>query len=417
MRLRRMVGAALLIAAGAAVPAAAQTLDAEPVDVAGNRPQPAYDPIGITLGSIMIRPTLTVAPDFSSNVFAEADDPRSDLSITATPAISASMVEPRANLRLYGEAKFRRYKRYSSQDDEQFRVEASGSTELASDFSLGASLSWSDSTAGRGTVENDLSVGAPLKVNAFRTRVTLRKNFNRLYAVTTFSAAKSTYDDVELGNGLILDQGFRNSRRTGGTLNLGYEISPLLSLETRAAYDSYRYNDPRPLSNRDADGYSVSAGLRYEITQLLIAEFSAGLRKHKFNNPLFADIKGVALSGRLRWYPTPLIGVRADLSQSTTTSTLDQVSAVTVTDFRLGADYEFRRNLLLTLETGATLEDYGEIGAKTKRISLTGRMEWKANRWFRLGAFASFNTRFGSDSSLIRDYSSMQTGVRMTFAL
>lgn len=418
LRRRLLAGAmAALCLAGIAQPARSQTLDSEPNDVAGNRPQPAYDPIGIRAGKLMIRPSLTVSPDFTSNLFTTADDTKSDASVSIVPAIAAAISEPGANFALYGEARFRRYATYASQDDEQFRIDASGSTELPSGFVLNAGIGWADTTAGRGTVANDLTVGDPLKMRELRSRVSLRKTFNRLYASIGLSATRSTYEDVDLDDGSTIDQSFRNSRRSGGTFTLGYEVSPLLALQTRATYDVYRYNDPRPFTNRDAEGYSIGIGLRYQITQLLTAEFNAGLRQHKFDNPLFAKIKGVALFGRLRWYPTPLISVRADLAQSTSTSTLDQVSAVTVTDLTLGADYEFRRNVLVTAETALAFEDYGQIGLQAKRLSLTARVEWKANRRLRVGGYATLNGRFGSGAGPIRDYSAAQTGVRMTLAL
>lgn len=414
---RYLIAIAVLGVGCSAQTALAQTLDIEPTDVAGNRPQPAYDPVGIRAGKLMIRPNLTISPDFSSNLFTTADDPRSDVSVSVVPAISAAIAEPGANFFLYGEARFRRYATYGSQNDEQYRIDASGSTELPSGFVLNAGVGWADTTAARGTVENDLSIGDPLKMRELRSRLSVRKSFNRLYASVGFSASRSTYEDVQLEDGSFIDQSFRNGRRTGGTVTLGYEVSPLLALETRATYDVYCYEDPRPLLDRDAESYAIGVGLRYQITQLLTAEFNAGIRQHRFDNPLFAKIKGVALFGRLRWYPTPLISVRGDLSQSTTTSTLDQVSAVTVTDFSLGADYEFRRNILVTAESALTFEDYGQIGLEAKRLSLTGRVEWKVNRWPRLGGYATFNNRFGSGSGLIRDYSAVQTGVRMTLAL
>lgn len=416
---RRLVAAlvAALSLSGGIQPACGQTLDSEPSDVAGNRPQPGYDPVGIRAGKLMIRPSLTISPDFSSNVFTTADDPRSDASVSIVPTITAALTEPGANFSLYGEARIRRYATYSTQDDEQFRIDAGGSTELPSGFFLSAGVGWADTTAARGTVANDLSIGDPLKMRELRSRISLRRSFNRLYASIGLSAARSTYEDIDLDDGSVIDQSFRNGHRSGGTVTLGYEVSPLLALETRATYDVYRYSDVRPLFIRDAEAYSIGIGLRYQITQLFTAEFNAGLRQHKFDNPLFATIKGVALFGRLRWYPTPLISVRADLAQSTSTSTLDQVSAVTVTDFTLGADYEFRRNVLVTAETALAFEDYGQIGLQAKRLSFTSRVEWKVNRWLRAGGYATLNSRFGSGSGPIRDYSSVQTGVRTTLAL
>lgn len=389
----------------------------EPDDVAGTRVQPDYDAAGISLGSILLKPTLAIAPDFNSNIFAEETDAERDISVSITPALTASLNKPGQNISLYGEVKARRYLKFEGQNDEQYRVEARAFQELPSNISVSTNIGFAETTAARGTFENDLQVGDPLRQRDFRTSAGVTKWFNRLKVDGTFSASRFEFSDVDLGGGIAVDQSFRNGSRVGGTFGLGYEVSPLLTFQIRGGYDEYDYNEVRSLFDRDAKSYLGTVGVRYEITRLLIAQFDAGLREYKFKNPAFADIRGLSLSGRLRWYPTPLISVKMDLNQSTTTSAFDSVSAVTVTDFKLSADYEYRRNIILTGQAQAALEEYGGIGANAKRYSLTARATWKLNRRLAVSGFAGLNGRTLSGSPLIPSYTAAQTGVSFRLAI
>jgi len=396
---------------------AQQSILTEPADVAGNRPQPDYEPMGLKVGSLRLRPTLSISPVFNSNVFTQENYPESDASLTITPAITATLRNPGQTFAARAQMKARRYASFNGQNDEQYRLEASGFAELPDSITLTTNVGWSESTASRGSFENDLQIGAPLKKRDFNSSVFLKQQFNRLSIDGTITASKFSYDDVRLNSGVTIDQSFRDGHRVGGRVGIAYGVSPLLSLLVKGSYDSFDYNEPRPLFNRDADGYSLTAGMRYELTRLLVAEIDVGLRRHKFKNAAFPDIEGLALSANLRWYPTPLVSVRTDLGQSTTTSSFDAVSAVTVTNFKLGSDYEYRRNIILSGELQGTLEEYQGINADAKRISITGRADWKLNRLLALRGHCTFDVRADSGSPLVPSYNALKAGISVVLAI
>ncbi|MEH6756667.1 MAG: outer membrane beta-barrel protein [Parasphingorhabdus sp.] len=396
---------------------AQQSILTEPEDVAGNRSQPDYDPMGIKLGSFVLRPTLSISPDFNSNIFTQKDDAKSDASVTITPTITAALKRPGQSFAVTGRMKARRYANFNGQNYEEYRLDTSGFAELPEAITLAANVGWSESTTSRGSFENDLQIGSPLKKRDFSSSLFLKKRFNRLSIDGAFTASKFTYGDVRLDSGVVIDQGFRDGHRIGGRVGAAFGISPLLSFQVKGSYDSFDYNEPRALFDRDAHSYSLTAGLRYELTRLLVAEINAGLRRHKFKNSTFPDIEGLALSAQLRWYPTPLVSVRMDLDQSTTTSSFDSVSAVTVTNFKLGADYEYRRNVVLSAEIQGSLEEYQGIEAAAKRVSITGRAEWKLNRRFSLRGYSSFDIRTGSGSPLVPSYNAFKAGGSVVLAI
>jgi hypothetical protein len=389
----------------------------EPDDVAGNRVQPEYDSLGISLGSVTLKPTLAVTPVFNSNVFAAQSAKQSDATLSVTPALSASLKKQGQAISIYAEMKVRRNIQFNDQNDEQYRIEANVFRELPSSMTVAANFGWAETTAARGTFENDLQIGGPIKQHDFRTQFALSKRFNRVSIDGSVNVSRFTFGDVDLGSGGTVDQSFRNGRRVGGKFGISYELSPLMAIRINSSHDVYDYHETRPLLDRDAKAYSATLGVRYEVTRLLTAQFDAGLRAYKFKNPLYSNIHGLALSARFRWYPTQLVSVRIDLGQSTTTSAFDSVSAVTVTDFKLACDYEYRRNIVLTGEAQVTLEEYGGLGANAKRVALVTRANWKLARWLSMSGYASFNTRMRSGFALIPAYTAVQTGVGFRFAL
>lgn len=390
----------VVTAVGCPDAAYAQGLGADaPPDAAGTRPQPGYDALGIIAGNFILYPTLSATTSLDSNVYARSRNRQSDASITVTPALSVRNGDPGRSLAVIADARFRRYAKLNRLDDDQYRVEASGRYEIGADTVISTRLGWSLSSISRGTFENDLQVGGPLQQESIKSDISAQHRFNRLTARIGFSGEKFHFDDVRLDDGSRVDQSFRNGRRVGASLGLSYQLSARVAAQVQGRFDSYDYADPRPLSYRDAKAYSITAGGRYEVTRLLLLEMGAGIRKHNFDNPLFEDVSGVALSGRLRWYPSPLLSVRFDLSQTASTSSSALVSAVNATSARIDADYEFKRNVLISAGVEVSHEDYGNLRSTSNLVSFDGRVSWRPNRWLRVTPSMRYEMRRGSSSA------------------
>ncbi len=388
----------------------------EPVDTAGNRPQPAYDAVGIRLGSIRVLPTLGLTGSWDSNVLARSEDAVSDFSATLVPAVRAEWNTPRRQLSLDGEIRLRRYAELHRQNDEQYRAQAAARFEISGNTSISANLGWADVTATRGTFENGFQIGDPLRMRELNGNLSVRQRFNRLTLVANAAASRFRYGDVRLDDGTLIDQSFRNGHQIGGSVLARYEVGPRLSLVSRVTANKFDYSDPSPLTNRDATAYSVTGGISYELTQLLEAEVDAGIQKHNFRNPAFGDISGLALNARLRWYPTPLLSVRFDVSQRTTTSSFNATSAVVVTSGRLSADYELRRNLLLSADVNYSHEKYGAGNNVSGLLTLSGQAAWKANRWLRVTGRASYDRRGSNSDVTVPEFDALRFMLTLTVA-
>lgn len=385
-------------------------------DVAGNRPQPAYDAGGISVSGIRVFPSLAITSAADSNVLTRSTGEQSDIATTIAPNVRAVWERPDSQISLSGDMRIRRYFSLTRQNDEQYGVEASANYQPTGSTRLSSSMAWSRNTATRGTFENGLQVGGPLIQTQFSSRFGIAQQFNRLAVTANLSGERFEFDEVVLDDGTTIDQRFRNGRKLGGSLGLSFEVGPRLSLVAQGNVDKFQYNDNRLAFDRDATGFGATGGLRYEVTRLLLAEAGIGFRKHRFQNPAFSDISGVGLNGRLRWYPTRLISVRFDLSQSTTTSSFDAVSAVNVTTAKLNADYELRRNILITGNLDYSYEDYGTVGGKSQLVTATGQVSWKVNRWMRMSGRVSYDRRFSSGGSIAPTFQTLRGLLTVTFA-
>lgn len=409
---RRLLGPLAAFALSAFAPAyvahAQDIPGAEPPDVAGSRPQLDYDATGLLLGDLRVFPTLGVSNTFDSNVFARPAGLQSDLSITLVPSMRAEWSRSGLQASLAGEVRVRRYLELTQQNDEQYRIEARGSLEVSESTRLSAEAGWTRSTVGRGTFENGLQVGDPLRQERLWAQATAQHRFNRLSFTGRVSVEEFQFDDVVLDDGTIVDQSFRNGRRLGGVLGGAFEIGPRLSIVAQGTLDRYEYQGTQPLFERDASGYTATAGIRYELTRLLVAEVGAGIRKHDFDDPALPDISGLAPNIQVSWYPTALLSLQLDVSRSTSTSAFDSIAAVVVTSARLSADYELLRNLVLTVEADLSTEDYGTGNGTSRLVSSRGQAVWKPNRLLRLTGSVGYDRRFGTSAAFNSEFGALR---------
>lgn len=373
----------------------AQELDfQEPQDVAGNRPQPSYDAQGIRLsGDIFAYPVFGTVAEYQSNVYSRSQDAVGDISFTAVPSLVIQQNRPESRFRIAGDARIRRYATYTSENDEQYSGLGSFALDRAGGVGVSGDLGYRRFTAQRGTVLNSFQTGKPLQARELFSHLELHKEFNRLRVTAKGEFSRTRFDDLDMGNGARIDQTFRDQRRLGGDVEVRYNLSPRFGLAATGGITDDKFTDPNPLSNRNATGKRALAGVRYELTRLVEVSFDAGYRSYEFRNRLYPDSKGLALHGRVRWYPDELVSVRADLTQDNQTSNFGNVSTVAVTRLDLSTDYEYRRNIVFTLRASGSRERYEGVRQTAFSYWGTGAVTWKANRWLNVTGSLGYEGR------------------------
>ena len=390
----------LALAGGlAALPAVAgaQTLTPpihEPDDVAGNRKIAGYASIGYELAGLDVFPELVFAARGDSNVFADDTRRRSDIALSLAPKNTARRLTRSRRTTLEADARISRFGSLASQDSNEFAASASYTRFAGAGDSITASTSYRREVVQRGTAENDLPFGDPLIRRAIQAAMQGHKRFNRLAIDGAARFVRMRYEEARLGNGLAIDQSFRNGERYAAQLTASYELSGRTTLFAGGSYDHFDYRMSPALTNRDADAWSAAAGISYEVSRVLIVQLALGERQYDFVDPALGQFSGLSIAGQLRYFPTRLLSIRGSIEQTSTTSPYDLVGAVTLTTARIEGEYEMRRALSWVGKVQFTAEDYGPKDYSARILSISAGPRWRLNRWLSADATLGHDRRF-----------------------
>lgn len=400
-------------------PAGAQTIAPlihEPDDVPGRRVLPEYAAIGYDLAGFDIFPTVTFGAHADDNVFTRSSLKSSDVAFYAEPHIRAVRQDSIQNIALEGSARGSTYLKLTEQDSAEYRLEATYTRGTMGPNSVAADIGYRRETIQRGTVENDLAGGGPLMRRVLHASLTGRKRFNQLSLDVQALLVRQRYEAISDGLNGILDQRFRNVDRIGVHGVLTYEASPRAAIVGSLDYDRFDYAFSPILGDRDARNWSATLGMRYEISRILYAQFSAGYRHYDFKKPGLTTINGPAVVGHLRYFPTRLIAIRGTVEQYNTTSPYDLVGAVTLTTARIEAEYEMRRNLSWLGSAKVSFEDYGQQPYSARRFEITGGPRVRLSRWLSANASVGFSRRYVNGAAPFEPYSQLYALLAVTFA-
>lgn len=402
-----------------AFPVLAQTIGPlirEPDDVPGRRVIPEYTAIGYDMAGFDVLPTVTFGARFDDNIFSRTTVKESDIILQAEPKLHISRENRVNNIILDASARTSTYLKLTDQDSTEYRFEATYVHGTSTPDSITINTGYRREAIQRGTVENDLVGGEPLMRRILHGSLTGRKQFNRLAIDGQVLIVRQRHESTDDTLGGVLDQRFRNVTRYGLHSVVAYDVSGKTAAFASVEYDRFDYADRSLPITRDASSWSGTIGIRYEVTRLLYAQLGLGYRTYDFKDPQFPAIKGLAVSGHLRYFPSRLLAIRAIIEQTNTTSPYDLIGAVTLTTAKIETEYEMRRNLSWLASARVTFEDYGDADYSARRIEFNAGPRLRLNRWLSADANVGYAHRFVDGAAPFEPYSQFYGMVSLTFA-
>ena len=350
-----------------AATAFAQPADEGPVGVA-DRARPQYDPIGEKLGALLIHPQIRASVEHTDNVFATENNKQADTFVQVSPKVTVETNWPRHMLSASAQGQFSRYDEFKSEDTDAWSVSAAGRLDVTRDFNLKFNVGHDDQVEGRTTAVYVLTPLEPVTFTRDTASVGFSKTFNKLRASGSVSIASYDYDDTRDIIGDILDQSYRNRDETQARLRLAYAVSPKSAFFVEGAVIKHNYDTPAIIGgSRNSKGYSMLVGVEGELTRLVHGEASIGLVHYDFANPAYSDVDNFNYKVQLEWYPTELLTVGLTGTQALYDTPLPITPGYIYQSLKLNADYELRRNLILSGSLQAAKEDYQGIPRTDKR--------------------------------------------------
>jgi hypothetical protein len=357
----------------------------KPPDAPLRRPLPPntdpYEPVGVRVGSFLLRPAIEVGYGADSNPNRTPDGPRSNFTqILPEAQIKSewSRHELGANLRgsYYAYDTLPSANRPAADSKVFGRLDATRDLRFEGEgrFLLGTDNPGSPNLqAGLAELPIFTTWGATLGV---------AQRFNHLDLSVKGSIDRTDYEDSKLTDGSTVSNQDRNFYQYRVQGRASYEFTPGFKPFVEIDADKRKHDAPCECDDidRSSHAFTPKVGVTFELPRRLIGEVSAGYTTRDYVNPNLETLRGWVLDSSLVWIATGLTTVTFNASSRVEETTLAGVSGALRRDVGLTVDHAFRRWLVGTVKLGYGQDDYVGGDRLDNRTSLAAIITYKYSR-------------------------------------
>jgi hypothetical protein len=405
---RLMLSASLMALAAAGLPTiAAQAQGASSASnknvAVMDRVRPDYEPKGINAGGFMLRPSLEVVAEQTDNVFATQRNERDDLILSLRPRIDVESNWTRHAFRGSIGADTNSHQDFDSEDRTNFDVGGDLRLEIQRDSEIRLRGRFDRITDPR-TALDSRNIGAePVQYDRTSAGVSVGHTFNRLRVIGSVDFNQLEYENLRDTTGAVLNQQQRNRDEFAYGVRAEYALSPDTRLVGEAELNKRDYDlqPPRVLETRDSEGQEYRVGVSSDFAQVWRGEVTVGYFEQKYDSARIGDVNGLALRGRLQWFPTQLTTVSFTGDRGSQETDIGQVGAAIATSFGAGVDHELRRNIIVSGAVRTERLDFQGVDREDEGFSVRLGGEYLLNR--NVGVFGGYRYTDVESTGALRD--------------
>jgi hypothetical protein len=376
-----------------------------------NRQQPGYEPVGIRSGSWLFSPALISGGFFDSNVFSSNTNKRSDLAAVFEPSLRANTLWDRHGIDLRLDAQSTVYNQNPGLDQTNASLKGNAWFDIAHDMAVLTNFQAAHLNESVGTLSSPANAVQPTPYDLLSGDVSLRKEFNRLTTSIGFRTDSYTYGSTRAQNGTIIDQSSRDGQIYSVHSRIDYAFS-----QTFGWFTSVEGNERNirgvPGQPLDSQGYRALSGVTVAMSNLLTGEFGAGYVQQRFVDPTIGTIEGPSYRARLTWRPTRLLDVHFNAEQLVTETADTSSVGVFANALQLGADYELRRNVIVSVAGGYETDSFFGQLRKDHVTTTDASIKYLLNRYGAISLYHRYTNR-NSDIPAF-SYDKHQVGINVT---
>ena len=364
------------------------------------RYQPAFDPEPLRLGAFIMNGGAELGLTGTSNATGSVDMEESDLILRYGGDVRGRSDWSNHEVGFELSAYRNDYQDLSNESFNNLLARSSGRLDVSRNLAIGGAVFVNQSAEPRFDPSNTGSLTEPIEYQ--RTGAELFANYrnDRVGWITRAFVTGFDYDDSTRSDGTPEDQDFRDRTTYSGSTRLSYAVSPNLAVFGQGTVTERNYYRLTGTDSRDSSGYTIDAGVDFELTALVRGEIAVGYLNEEKDSDAFDDVSGLAVDGRMSWFPSRLTTVGFDAGRRVVdTGVLESPSALQTS---LGAriDHELRRSIILSAYGDYEDNDYQEID-RVDDISTFGiEGTYKMNRRVHFSAFARTSNRDSSGAAI-----------------
>lgn len=348
-----------------------------------------YAPLGIRLGSITLRPSVTNSVGYDTN------PQRTSASGTKGSGFSRheGELEIQSDWNVHelrgkisgGYLDFFRNKDASRPDADgslDLRLDATRDTRILLESRLKLD------TQRPGSPDLTANVTGRPQIFQYGGSAGVTHDINRLQLTLRGSVDRSDYEDAHLSNGAMLSQKDRNLTQYGLRLRAAYEVTPGIKPFVQAEIDQRDFDEKSDSSGymRSSKGVTGRVGSSFEISRQLTGEISGGYQDRKYDDTRLKNLRGFVGDASILWSPTPLTTVTLRGTAELGDTTIAGSSGTTVRRATLEVAHALRRNLTVTGFTNFSRTEYDGQGLREDYMNVGARLEYRLTRTFAIRA-------------------------------
>jgi hypothetical protein len=323
----------------------------EPSDTpVSTRTYPEYEPVGIRNGSWMFNPALTGGGFYDSNVFSANTGAQGDVAGQIGAGLRAHTLWERHGLDIQATTLNTTYSHFNTLDQTDSSLKANGHYDIDNTTTFLGGFQAAYLHEGVGTLTSPAGAIQPTPYSLFSADGTLRKEFGRASVSFGTRVDSYNYGSVLAENGTTINESARDGQVYTAHGRFDYSFSDKAQVFT-AVEGNIRDLQGTPTLSMSSNGYRVMSGVDLEITHLITGEFAGGYMAQRFDASSIGNIEGPTYRAMLTWSPTRLIDVHFNAEQVVTETSDTTSTGVRASALQLGFDYEFRRNITLSVAT------------------------------------------------------------------
>jgi hypothetical protein len=333
-----------------------------------DRKHPGYETDGIQSGALIFKPQLDLIAEFDDNIFATDVNEVSDVVAVIAPSVTVETTFSRHSLGAYANLQSRQYIDIGDESHTNFEVGVDGTLDVQRGMYIKAGGAYRQAHEERGAAGFASGSLEPIEFNTTDWFLNGVREKGRTKVQAEVSFGMRDYEDGLLAGGAVADQDYRDRDELGLSIRGDYAVSPDTSIFARMRYTDQEYDIiPFNAVTRDQNGYIIDVGADFDLTNSVRGEIGVGYLNQSFSAPLQDDFSGFSYTGQLEWFATPLITVTANGSRTVEASSLQSSPASVDTRLGLAADYEYRRNIIVSTAFEHRSENYEGIDRNDDR--------------------------------------------------
>ncbi len=358
------------------------------------RPRRDYDPVGARGHGFIFYPYASAELLFDDNIFA-SETKQDDLIWKSSAGVNAESDWGRHFLGFELAVEDYRHRDEQSEDHTNVAGSVKGRYDIYHDTALYGKFSITNAHENRGASSALSSTVAakPTEYLAVKAGSYLEKTIGRSTIQVSGSIEHFNYDDVAAVGGGTLDQDSRDGNIYKGGLRKSYNFSPGYNAFGMVEFNSRDFRGGGGTPNRDSDGIEARAGLEFEATRVIAAEFSVGYLHQDYDNNAFSDVDSIAFKSALVWNPTQLMTVNFDASRVVSETTVTNASGRLDTVVNAQIDYEILRNVIGSVKGGYMMEDYQGVAREDETVTAGISVDYLVNRRMRTKLYYTHQNR------------------------